>query len=89
MTVFALLGFGLLLSFLKYGTWSGMATALLVVSVNNQLGLLIQKFWFIIFTNSFGNANDIANDIRINNSPAVSTTTATAEFFDQHQYIDV
>lgn len=78
MAVFALLGFGLLLSFLKYGTWSGMATALLVISVNIQLGLLFQKFWFNIFTNAFGNTADIADNIRLNNNPIVSTTSATA-----------
>jgi len=89
MAVFSLIGFGLLLSFLKYGTWSGMATALLVISVNIQLGLLLQKFWFIVFTNSFGNNNDIASDFRVNNNPVVSTVNSVAEFFDQHQFIDV
>lgn len=59
MVVFALLGFGLLLSFLKYGTWSGMATALMVVSVNIQLGLLIQKFWFNTLLYDFGNTTDL------------------------------
>ena len=89
MAAFALLGFGLLLSFLKYGTWSGMATALLVISVNIQLGLLFQKFWFNIFTNGFGNQQDIANAILLNNNPVVTTNNAFAEFFDQHQFVNI
>ena len=63
MLVFTLLGFGLLLSFLKYGTWSGMATALMVVSVNIQLGLLMQKFWFNVLQYEFGSSVGISNTI--------------------------
>lgn len=63
MLVFTLLGFGLLLSFLKYGTWSGMATALMVVSVNIQLGLLMQKFWFNVLQYEFGSSVSISNTI--------------------------
>ncbi len=73
MLVFALLGFGLLLSFLKYGTWSGMATALMVVSVNIQLGLLMQKFWFNVFLYDFGSNVNISNTILADNLASLTS----------------
>lgn len=55
-TVFTLIGFGLLLSPYKNQKWTGMSIALLVVSFNIILGLLMQDMWFEIF---FGFRKDI------------------------------
>lgn len=57
-TVYTLLGFGLLLSAFKNSKWSGMAIALLVVSFNIIVGVLLQDLWFEIF---FGFRKDLTN----------------------------
>jgi ABC-type transport system involved in multi-copper enzyme maturation permease subunit len=56
--LFVLVGFGMVLSFYRFGSWLGMATAIIVVAVSVQLAPLIQKFWFSVFITSFGNMND-------------------------------
>lgn len=81
--LFVLVGFGMVLSFYRFGSWLGMATAIIVVAVSVQLAPLIQKFWFSVFITSFGNLNDVntvggniqsfwkhyaLNDIQANNS---------------------
>ena len=48
-TVFALLGFGLLLSAYRKTKLSGLAIALLVVAFNFLLGPLFQQLWFHAF----------------------------------------
>ena len=53
--LFPLLGFGLLLSSYKNGTWLGMGSAVIVVAVSIQLTPILQKFWFFIFNTSFTN----------------------------------
>ncbi len=55
MGLFVLVGFGLILSHFKYGTWTGLAVAFIVVSMNIQVGLFMQKFWFNVFINGFNN----------------------------------
>lgn len=57
-TVFTLLGFGLVLSAFKNSKWSGMSLALLVVSYNIILGVLLQDMWFEIF---FGFRKDLTS----------------------------
>lgn len=52
--MFIMLGFGLVLGYLKYQAWSGITVSLLAVSVNIILGLMMQKFWYNTFTNGFG-----------------------------------
>lgn len=53
--IFILVGFGSLLSYLKHQTLSGIAIALLTLSINIHLGLMIQKFWYNTFINGFNN----------------------------------
>lgn len=49
----AVLGFGLLLVYFKYTIKQTLIIALLVCSVNAQLGPLIQQFWYNVFINGF------------------------------------
>lgn len=57
MALFVLVGFGLVLSYYRFGNWLGMATSILVVAVSVQLAPLIQKFWFSVFISGFGTIN--------------------------------
>lgn len=49
----AVLGFGLLLVYFKYTIKQTLIVALVVCSVNAQLGPLIQQFWYNVFINGF------------------------------------
>lgn len=49
----AVLGFGLLLVYFKYTIKQTLIIALVVCSVNVQLGPLIQQFWYNVFINGF------------------------------------
>lgn len=57
MALFVLVGFGLVLSYYRFGNWLGMATAIVVVAVSVQLAPLLQKFWFSVFISGFGTVN--------------------------------
>ena len=90
MALFALVGFGLLLSFLKYGTWSGMAIALMVIAINIQLGLMMQKFWYNVFINGFGSIeNRAASVAAINTGFSNSTLSAQTDFHIHNQFIEI
>jgi hypothetical protein len=49
----AILGYGLLISYFKNGILTGMATTLLIVSINVQLGPLLHRFWYDVFISGF------------------------------------
>lgn len=49
----AVLGFGLLLVYFRFGVKQVLIIALIVCSVNAQLGPLIQQFWYNVFVNGF------------------------------------
>ena len=48
-----IVGFGLLLSSYRYGTWLGMASTIIVVAMAIQLSPILQTLWFQIFNTSF------------------------------------
>ncbi len=49
----AVLGFGLLLVYFKHSIRQTLVIALLVCSINAQLGPLLQQFWYNVFINGF------------------------------------
>lgn len=49
----AVLGFGLLLVYFRFGVKQVLIIALIVCSINAQLGPLIQQFWYNVFVNGF------------------------------------
>jgi hypothetical protein len=51
------MGFGLILSYYKHGSWLGMTTAIIVVVLNIQLSPLVQKFWFSALISHFDELN--------------------------------
>lgn len=53
MGMFVVLGFGMMLSYYKYGTQLGIITALVVVGISIQLAPLLQKLWFGVFASGF------------------------------------
>jgi hypothetical protein len=53
LSMLAILGYGLIISYFKNGILTGMATTLLIVSINVQLGPLIHKFWYNVFMIGF------------------------------------
>lgn len=57
LALFVLVGFGMLMSLYRFGSWLGMTTAIIVVAISIQLAPLLQKFWFSVFISSFGNLN--------------------------------
>ena len=66
LLLFALAGFGLLLSSYKNGTWLGMGSALLVVVVSIQVTPILQKFWFFVFNTGFTeypNAEEVGSNV--------------------------
>ena len=65
--LFILVGFGLVLGYLKHQTWSGMTVALFAVSIHIILGLMMQQFWFNVFTYGFGE-DGMANSLGIPNN---------------------
>jgi hypothetical protein len=65
--MFVLMGFGLVLSYYKFGNWLGMTTAIIVVVLNIQLSPLLQKFWFNVFIYHFGYKNfphEVGNNVQ-------------------------
>ena len=61
MSLFVLVGFGLLLSTYRFATWLGITTAIMVVALSIQFGPLLQKFWFSIFITGFGSVNPLTS----------------------------
>jgi ABC-type transport system involved in multi-copper enzyme maturation permease subunit len=57
LALFVLMGFGMVLSYYKFGNWIGMTTAIVVVILNIQLSPLMQKFWFSVIISHFGKLN--------------------------------
>lgn len=49
----AVLGFGLLLVYFRFGIKQTLVIALIVCSINAQLGPLMQQFWYNVFVNGF------------------------------------
>lgn len=67
LALFVLVGFGMLMSLYRFGSWLGMVTAIIVVALSVQLAPLLQKFWFSVFISSFGNLNfpaDVGDNVR-------------------------
>lgn len=58
MMLFALAGFGLLLSAYRYGTWLGTSSAIICMAVIIQYSPLMQKFWYSVFISDFGTEPD-------------------------------
>lgn len=58
----AVLGFGLLLVYFKHSVKQTLVIALLVCSVNAQLGPLLQQFWYNVFINGFNTTYGIPNN---------------------------
>lgn len=58
--MFGLVGFGLLLSAYRYGTWLGTSSAIIIMAVILQYSPLMQKFWFSVFITGFGTQPDAA-----------------------------
>ena len=53
MALFTIVGFGLLLSSYKFGTWLGMASAIMVVAISIQFSPVLQTLWFQTFNTGF------------------------------------
>lgn len=52
--LFVLVGFGLILSFYRYGNWLGMGCAVIVLAISSIIGPLFQKLaWLIVFSKGF------------------------------------
>lgn len=65
--LFTLVGFGMLLSVYRFGSWLGMSSALLTVAVLIQYSPLLQKFWFSVFITGFDatpNQSGVGAEIR-------------------------
>ena len=54
--VFVVIGFGLLLGFLKKAVFMGIFTAIYTVSITFIISPILQKFWFNIFMTDFHGA---------------------------------
>ena len=64
--LFAVVGYGLLLSAYKYGTWLGTSSVILIAAVMIQFGPLLQKLWFSILITGFGsspNSGEVGSNI--------------------------
>ena len=53
LAFFTIVGFGLLLSSYRHGTWLGMASTIIVVAISLQLSPILQTLWFQTFNTSF------------------------------------
>lgn len=60
-TVFVVIGFGMLLGYLKKAAFTGIFTAVFTVSITFIISPILQKFWFNVFMSDFhGAAPDTA-----------------------------
>lgn len=57
LAFFVIMGFGMLLSLYKFGSWLGIVTAIITVAISLQFNPIIQKIFFGAFNTSFGNNN--------------------------------
>jgi hypothetical protein len=53
--IFAVLGFGLVLSVYRCASWLGIVTALLVFAIFIQLSPILQSLWFGSFIDPYTN----------------------------------
>lgn len=56
-TVFVVIGFGLLLGYLKKAAFMGIFTAIFTVSITFIISPILQKFWFNVFMTDFHGAS--------------------------------
>lgn len=75
--LFAILGFGLVLSVYRWGNWLGLATAVFVFGVSAQLGPLLQQLWQYVFLSAYIEPSS--------EYIYASTTSNISEFFDHHR----
>lgn len=61
-SIFVVIGFGLLLSYLKKATFSALFTSIITVSLTAILSPIFQKFWFNIFITNFNGATPTPSD---------------------------
>lgn len=61
-SIFVVIGFGLLLSYLKRATFSALFTSIVTVSLTVIVSPIFEKFWFNIFITNFDGASPTPND---------------------------
>jgi hypothetical protein len=61
-SIFAVIGFGLLLNFFKSANASGILISLFIVSLTIIVSPFMQKFWFNVFITNFQGATPILTD---------------------------
>jgi hypothetical protein len=61
-SIFVVIGFGLLLTYFKRGTFSALFTSILVASLTTAVSPILQKFWFNVLITNFQGATPTPTD---------------------------
>mgnify|MGYP000904679372 CR=1 FL=1 len=57
LAFFVIIGFGMILSIFRFGSWLGIVTAIITVAMSLHLSPILQKIFFGVLNTSYGALN--------------------------------
>lgn len=76
LAFFVIMGFGMVLSIFRFGSWLGIATAIITVAMSLHLSPILQKIFFGVLNTSYGAINlteNVGDNVKIFWTRYVST----------------